>query len=210
MADERRKVWAAILYPESLPDGWMALLEQAHVPMALSPLHDADFWTADDELSNPNHRAGERKKEHYHLVIYFESLKSANQALSLLEPLGVSFVEPVESPRSYNRYLCHLDQPQKATYDVREIRRFNGAVCDISKPNPTNDRVREIRLEIMNAVRALDIHEYADLVDYADENGLEDWAWYIEHHTVYLVGYLKSRHFKNRTTREPREAAMNP
>lgn len=198
MADERRKVWAAIVYPESLPTDWKTKLEQTHVAAAISPLHDADVWTVEDEQADPTHKVGTRKKEHHHVVLYFESLKSPNQVLSLLEPLGVSYVEAVESPRAYNRYLCHLDQPDKAQYDPKQIQRLNGAKCDISKPNPTADEQREIRRAILDTIRENNITEYCDIVDYADMNALDDWAWYLEHHTVYLIGYLKSKHFSQR------------
>lgn len=198
MADERRKVWAAVVYPESLPENWLTKLEQTHIPIAISPLHDADKWTQQDEIENPSHKAGTFKKSHYHLALYFESLKSMQQVLSVLQPLGVTYVEPVEVPRSYNRYLCHLDQPEKAPYNPKDIVRLNGATCDISKPNPTTDEQREIRREILDTIRNNNITEYFEIVDYADMNGLDDWAWYLEHHTVYIVGYLKSKHFGQR------------
>lgn len=199
MADERRKVWAAIVYPESLPKDWKDRLERTHIAAAISPLHYADYWTAEDEEKDHTHKAGERKKPHHHIVLYFESLKSPNQVQSILEPLGVSYVEPVESPRAYNRYLCHLDQPEKAQYDPKQIVRLNGAKCDLSKPNPTADEQQEIRREIMNTVRENNITEYCDIVDYADMNGLDDWAWYLEHHTQYMVGYLRSKHYSQRS-----------
>ena len=72
MADERRKVWAAIVYPESLPKDWKSRLEHTHVASAVSPLHKADVWTTEDEEKDPTHKAGTRKKEHHHIVLYFE------------------------------------------------------------------------------------------------------------------------------------------
>lgn len=193
MADERRKVWAAIVYPESLPEDWKTKLEQTHIPIAISPKHDSDTWTKEDEAENPSHKAGETKKEHHHIVLYFDSLKSPNQVLSKLEELGVTYVEPIEVPRAYNRYLCHLDNPDKAQYDTEEIICLNGARCDLSKPNPTQSEQRKIRREIVDFCRENEVTEYFELVDYADLNGLDDWAWYIEHHTTYLNGYLKSK-----------------
>lgn len=198
MSDERRKVWAVIVYPESLPTDWKTILENTHVAAAVSPLHDSDVWTTEDEEKDPRHKAGTPKKDHHHVVLYFESLKSPNQVLSMLESLGVTYVEPVESPRAYNRYLCHLDQPEKAQYDPKEIIRLNGAKCDMSKPNPTADEQRDIRKKIFETMREMNITEYYEIVDYADMHGLDDWAWYLEHHTVYVTGYLKSKHFARR------------
>ena len=193
MSDDRRKVWAAVLYPESLPSDWMSVLENTRVPIAVSPLHDRDVWTIEDQQSNPNHVAGERKKPHYHVVIYFDSLKSKNQVLTLIEPLGVRYVEPVEAPRAYNRYLCHLDQRGKAQYEPDEIIRLNGAQCDISEPNPTQDEQRKIQSDVIALIRDINMTEYAELVDYVYDNGLKDWAWYVTHNTVFLNNYIKSR-----------------
>lgn len=195
MADERRKVWAVILYPESLPEDWIDRIEKTHVAAAVSPLHENDYWTSEDEEINPEHRAGTRKKEHHHVILYFESLKSANQVLSLLEPFGVTYVEPVESPRAYNRYLCHLDQPEKAQYDPKEVIRLNGAKCDMSKPNPTADEQQEIRDAILRHCQENNVTEYAELTYYALNSGLSDWLWYIEHKTVFLNAIIKSAKF---------------
>lgn len=195
MADERRKVWAVILYPESLPEDWIERIEKTHVAAAVSPLHDNDYWTSEDEEANSEHKAGTRKKEHHHVVLYFESLKSANQVLSLLEPFGVNYVEPVESPRAYNRYLCHLDQPEKAQYDPKGVIRLNGAKCDMSKPNPTADEQQEIRDAILRHCQENNITEYAELTYYALNSGLSDWLWYIEHNTVFLNAIIKSSKF---------------
>lgn len=202
MADERRKVWAAIVYPESLPKDWKTRLEHTHVASAVSPLHKADVWTTEDEEKDPTHKAGTRKKEHHHIVLYFESLKSLQQVVSILEPLGVSYVEPVESPRAYNRYLCHLDQPEKAPYDPKQIIRLNGAKCDLSKPNPTADETQEIRDAILAYCQENNITEYAELTYYALNSGLSDWLWYIEHHTVFLNAIIKSSKFSQMENRQ--------
>lgn len=192
MADERRKVWAAILYQESVPSDWKEQLERTHVAIAVSPLHDKDVWTDADEDENPLHVAGTTKKPHWHVVLYFESLKSSQQVVSLLSPLGISYAEPVESPTAYNRYLCHLDNPDKATYDVADVLKLNGAKCDMSKPKPTRDEQRIIRDEILHHIEENNVTEYGELVLYALHIGNDDWAWYIEHNTVYLNALLKS------------------
>lgn len=186
MADDRRRTWAAIIYPESLPDDWKERLENTRVPVAVSPLHDQDIIK----------ETGELKKPHYHIVFYFESLKTSKQVLALLALNGlesVKHVEPVESTRAYNRYLAHMDQPNKAQYNPDDITRLNGAVCDVSKQMPTADEQRIIRAEIIKTIRQYNMTDYCELVDYADDSGLEEWAWFISTHTIYLENYLKSR-----------------
>lgn len=195
MSDERRKVWAAILYEESVPDNWVSILESTHVAIAVSPLHDKDVYTDDDE---PEHVAGTLKKAHWHVVFYFESLKSPQQVLNLLERLSVNHVEPVESPTAYNRYLCHLDSPDKARYDVADVIKLNGAQCDMSKPKPTRDEQRVIRDAILRFIEDSNISEYGELTLYALHEDKDDWLWYIEHNTMFLNSLLKSlRHSSN-------------
>lgn len=192
MSDDRRKVWAAILYQESAPQHWKTILESTRVAIAVSPLHDRDVWTEADEEQDSRHVAGTCKKAHWHIVMYFESLKSYQQALGVVDRLGISYVEPVESPTAYNRYLCHLDSPEKAQYDVKDVIRLNGARCDQSKPKPTADELAKVRDEILDFIKQNSVTEYSELVFYAHDERLEDWAFYIEHHTVYLEGILKS------------------
>lgn len=192
MSDERRKVWAAILYQESAPKNWKEILESTHVAIAVSPLHDRDIWTESDEEIDALHVAGTQKKAHWHLVMYFESLKSYQQALGVVSSLGIKYVEAVESPTAYNRYLCHLDSPEKAQYERKDIVLLNGAKCDQSKPKPTADELQVVRDAILEFVKENGITEYSELVFYALEENKEDWAFYIEHHTVYLDSLLKS------------------
>lgn len=195
MADERRKVWAFLMWEESAPSGWVQAVEKLHVAAAVSPLHDRDKWDENDfELGKCGvENIGKPKKPHWHVVLYFESLKSPAQVRSMVEHLGVSYVEAVESPRAYNRYLCHLDQPNKAAYSADDVIRLNGAQCDMSKPNPTADEQAKIRDAILDLIDGAGIVEYWDLVMYAHRNGMDDWSWYIEHHTQYLNAVLKSK-----------------
>lgn len=189
MSDDRRKVWAAVLYEESAPSNWRDVLERTHVAIAVSPLHDKDVWSEDED----GHVAGEMKKPHWHIVFYFESLKSPNQVLGIAKELGLRYVEPVESPKAYNRYLCHLDNPNKARYSLDDVLRLNGAQCDMSKPKPTSDEQKAVRDEILSFIEQNGVSEYYELVMYAYHQGKEDWSWYIEHHTQYLNGLLKSK-----------------
>lgn len=120
MADKlgrtRTRNFATVVYPESAPDDWMELLTQQFVPALVSPLHDQDI--------NPT---GEPKKPHHHVIICFDSVKTSEQAKEVFEVIGGVGCEPVKSLRAYTRYLCHLDNPEKAQYSVDDVRQFGGA-----------------------------------------------------------------------------------
>ena len=66
--DERVRLWATVVYPESAPDNWLTILRDLMIPCYVSPLHDKDF-NAD---KTP-------KKAHYHVMLVFEGKKSRAQ-----------------------------------------------------------------------------------------------------------------------------------
>lgn len=117
---ERAYNWASILYTESCVTDIESALLALKVPCALSPLHDRDIC---DET-------GELKKPHYHLLLRYTSLKSQRQIKEDLEPLGAVGAERVRDLGAYARYLIHADDPDKAQYNIENVREFNGfTIC---------------------------------------------------------------------------------
>lgn len=116
MAVMKSRLWAFLLYPESMPEDWQRRLTELYMPLLVSPLHDSD---ADEN--------GELKKPHYHVLVILEGPVTDAYMLERLEPLGVKHLLKVASRLSYERYLCHLDNPDKYTYPVAEIQQFGGA-----------------------------------------------------------------------------------
>lgn len=115
-ADEKRagrtRNFATVVYPESAPADWMDRLNDYHVAALVSPLHDRD--------TNPS---GEPKKPHYHVMLIFEGPKEfETQVKPIFDDIGGVGREMVNSARGYARYLCHLDNPEKAQYDPAEVR----------------------------------------------------------------------------------------
>lgn len=110
---DRTKYYASLLYPESATEGWEEILIQTHIPAFLSPLHDSD-----------KNSDGSPKKPHYHLLLMFDGLKSMAQARAIFEQLGGVGCEAVDSLRGMARYLCHLDNPEKAQYEPAAVRSF--------------------------------------------------------------------------------------
>lgn len=109
--DTRARNFATVVYPESAPADWQDILSRQCIPAFISPLHDKDV--------NPT---GEPKKPHYHVVIMFEGKKSIPQVKEVFEAIGGVGVEVVKSLRGYARYLCHLDNPEKAQYEPSDVR----------------------------------------------------------------------------------------
>lgn len=123
----RTRTFATVVYPESAPDGWMDILGELIVPVLVSPLHDRDVEKDGMTL----------KKPHYHVLLCFDSVKTDAQAAEVFDQIGGVGCEHVRSIRSYARYLCHLDHPDKAQYSLDDVRQFGGVdfygimQCDI-------------------------------------------------------------------------------
>lgn len=163
------------------------------IPCAISPLHDRDVYDASDpEVLKGNKCEGEIKKPHWHVNLYFDSLKSFQQVIELLEPLGVKMIRNIDNRRSADRYLCHLNHVgKKFIYDTSEIVELNGGHADIIMP-PTAEELRAIRDEVLDYIEREDICEYAQLVMRV-KNEHYDWLDYVETHTIFLNSICRSR-----------------
>ena len=151
----RTRNYATVVYPESAPNDWIEVLTQQFVPCFISPLHDKDV--------NPG---GEPKKPHYHVLIAFDGVKTSDQAKAIFEKIGGVGCEVVQSLRGYARYLCHLDNPEKAQYDTRDVRSLSGANYDSVIGLPT-DKYQAIR-DMIKFCEENDIISYRKLLLYAE------------------------------------------
>lgn len=193
----KARAFAFLVYPESWPT-WRHDLAELHMPIVVSPLHDRDVWTDEDEQDNPEHVAGETKKPHYHAIISWGNPTTIQAALNMLDP-WVKYVEPVGSYSAYCRYLLHLDEDEgKARYDVADVVCLSGAVPDYER-KLTDSEVLAQRVEIRQFCEDNGIDEYSVLVDYAFDHK-PDWAREVSGNTIFWRGYLESvRHRKTRS-----------
>lgn len=152
--DERYRNFATMVYPESAPSDWFQILSDQMIPAFVSPLHENDI--------NPT---GEAKKPHYHVIIMFEGKKSKEQIMDIFDLIGGVGLEIVKSIRGYARYLCHLDNPEKAQYDPDSVRSLCGAdyLGIIGLPI---DRYKAIG-EMMDFISQEEIKSYAELLQIA-------------------------------------------
>ena len=112
----RTRNFATVLYPESAPEDWKEILSRQFVPVFISPLHDKDI--------NPT---GDSKKPHYHILIAYDTVKTLEQAKTLISLINGVGCEVVNSLRGYARYLCHLDNPDKFQYSQDDVSSLCGA-----------------------------------------------------------------------------------
>lgn len=109
--DGRTRNWATVVYSDEA----IEKLSELKLTCLVSPWHDKDF-NAD----------GEKKKPHRHVMFLFEGKKSREQIKEICDIIGGVGCEPVQSQRAYARYLCHLDNPEKAQYNINDVQTFGG------------------------------------------------------------------------------------
>lgn len=181
----KKRHWAFVAYPDSLPENWIEMLKQSGLKVAISPLHDRD--------TNPT---GEPKKPHYHVIVSYDGPTTFGNVEGLTKRLNQPIPQPLEQVRGYYRYLTHEDNPEKAQYDKADIRTLNGFnildFVELTKSEVTK-YIREIRRFICDN----NITEYAVLLDILDEGASipPEWFEVAVTHTLLFTGYLRSRRY---------------
>lgn len=184
----KKRYWAFVCYPESLPDNWIEILQATGLPIAVSPLHDRDF--------NPD---GEPKKAHYHVILCYAGPTTFNSVKSITDALNAPIPQALESVRGNYRYLCHEDNPEKFQYEKAEIRHINGfSIADFIEL--TKSEVEVLKLKICHLIRELDIYEYSDIIDYLIDNDMSNELNIASCHTIYFNAYITSRRHKLKDT----------
>lgn len=181
--DLRQRNFCTEVYPESASEDWQDKLASLCIPAFISPLH------CDDK--NPN---GEPKKAHYHIILMFEGKKSLDQVREVISTFGGVGCQGINSIRGYARYLCHLDNPEKAQYKPEDVRSFGGADYIATIGLPT-DKYKAIR-EMKQFIEDNDIYAYCDLFDYACDERPDWFRTLCDNGTVVIKEYLKSKSWK--------------
>lgn len=181
----KKRNWAMVVYPESVPADWIDRLQATGLQCAISPLHDKDV--------NPD---GTPKKPHWHVICCYSGPTSFNVVKGLTDSLNAPIPQALEQIKGYYRYFTHKDNPEKYQYDEHDIATINGFniadYCDLTK-----SEAREIKAKIQMIIRRLDILEYADLLDYLLDNELLAEYDYASEHTILFDGYIRSRRCSN-------------
>lgn len=184
----KKRNWAFIVYPESLPEDWKAILSESGLQCAISPLHDKDL--------DPT---GEAKKPHYHVVAVYSGPTTYNTVKDFTDRLNAPGPQALEQVRGYYRYLTHKDNPEKAQYNENEIQTINGFnIMDFVEM--TKSEVMSIKKELQTLIREADILEYSDFMDMLQDNEMNDRYDVACNNTYFFEKYISSR----RNKRQPK------
>ena len=182
----KKRNWAFTAWPDSLPQDWKEQLQKSGLPCAISPLHDRDV-----------NATGEPKKAHYHVILVYGSPTTFKNVEGLTKRLNQPIPQPLEQVRGYYRYLTHMDNPEKAQYDEKDIIKLNG--FDIQDyVELTKSEVTKAMKEVQGFVMDNNILEYADLMEILYHGGEDMASWYdvVANHTLFFTAYLTSRRFR--------------
>lgn len=180
---KRTRNYATIVYQESAPENWLKLLEEICIPAFVSPIHDKDV-----------NAEGELKKPHYHVLLMFDGVKTQMQAQEVFALIGGVGAEPIQSVRSYARYLVHLDNPDKAQYAIEDVISMSGADYRILI-SLASDKYSAIG-EMIEFCTKNNIESFSVLLLYA-KNNREDWFRVLcDSATVTITQFLKSHYWE--------------
>ena len=183
MTNVKKRYWACVFYPESLPDNWEQLLIDSGLPCCYA-LHDKDI--------NPDNTI---KKDHYHVILAYDGPTTYKNVVKFLEPFNCPIPQPLEQVRGYFRYLTHKDNPEKYQYDDSIIVPLNGFnTADYSEL--TKSQIESLKYEIVSFIIENHINEYSDLVEVLHtEETLDLWK-VATSNTLFFNHYITSRRHK--------------
>lgn len=185
----KKRNWAFLGYPESLPENWRELLQQTGLQCAISPLHDCDI----DPTGVP-------KKPHYHVIVCYSGPTSFNVVKALTDSLHQPIPQALEQVRGYYRYLTHKDNPEKAQYNECDISSINGFnIADFV--DLTRSELLHIKQSIFSLIQKEDILEYSDLIDFLLSGEMMVELDVASSNTLLFDRYVSSRRNK-RTLRK--------
>lgn len=185
----RTRNFATIVYPESAIENWQEILEQEFIQAFISPLHDKD--------KDPT---GEEKKPHYHVMIMFDNVKTDEQAKAVFEKIGGVGCQRLNSTRGYARYLCHLDNPEKAQYNTDEVIALGGADY-IDTINLVTDKYKVLD-EMIEFCEKYEVTSFYLLSKYAFQNK-ESWRRVLaDSGSVFMREYLKSKQWSKENNQD--------
>lgn len=121
----------------------------------------------------------------------FDSTKTTEQAKEVFTKINGVGCEVVQSIRGYSRYLCHLDNPEKAQYKQEDVRCLGGADY-VSTIGLATDKYKAIG-EMIDYCEQENVYSYSELLKYCRAEHFDWFRVLCDNGTVVMKEYLKSR-----------------
>lgn len=180
------------------------------IPCACSPVHDRDTYSkkqvedwirdhtvngklTDEAIAEGVPEEEQHKKSHVHCMFCLgdgpRDLKWWHD--QLLPFHEINYFQSVKDKGTLLRYFAHMDNPEKAQYNMDYIHAFGG--LDTSALHKTNDSQKIITLiEVMEYIFENHVRHYHKLVKYAFATGDYDIINCVSGRSSYFAHYFKS------------------
>lgn len=191
----KKRYWAFVLYPESAPADWKDQLRKTGLQGEISPLHDKDI--------DPT---GEPKKPHYHVILAYGNPTTFNNVKGLTDRLGQPIPIALDSVRGMDRYLTHMDNPDKYQYDRKDVEPFGGFnILDFVEMSQSEKLA--LKVKVMDIVREAGLTEYAELLELLRDSEMMAELETAMSNTLLFKGYIESRRYKIKAQEAPKSIA---
>lgn len=174
---------------------WQEQLTQTFLEAWVSPLHCDDVNSIDPDGTK------HYKKPHFHVVLAWnKGTTTFDNAKRICKSFG-GVIEPREvgSLRGALRYLCHLDNPEKAQYEPKDVKCFNGAEDYFTAIELASDRDKAIE-EMEDFCDRYRITSYRVLSMYARKHHRNSWHRMLASTASYhMKAYVQSLEYEIKT-----------
>lgn len=158
----RARVHMILLYPDN--ESHVQVLSKIAKSYDYAGItHDRDTWTAEDEKKNPEHKQGELKKEHIHIVL---RTPNATWNTAICKELGLEekFCEQVKNIDRALQYLLHYNEPDKTQYSLDDV--YGGLRTKLAESIQKNEKSEgEKVVELIEFIQSQD--KYLSITEFA-------------------------------------------
>lgn len=191
LSDKRTRIWAFIVYPDSVRSDWLDILRDLHVDIVVSPLHSPDLNPSVEENNSMAH-----KKEHYHVMVMFDGVKTSSQVSELFSVIGSGVSKPiyVHSSTGYTRYMVHVGYPDKEQFEnpASQLTYFGNAGSKVAEAFELQEfDAIQIIGQINQFIVDNDIREFDVLYQYCIAD-MPKWAYVLDKYNCRSVHALLS------------------
>lgn len=140
-------------------------------------------------------QVGDLKKPHRHVLVMLDYSAPLQTWLNNFAPLDIHYMEIVKSKRGYMRYLCHLDNPDKARYLTSDVISLGGVdiSCIYEKTQRDADN---LEIAILNAIVEHKLSDVTKLQNYLlHESHNMDAYREVKAHYGYWSQYMRNMYF---------------
>lgn len=182
--EDKNRHWTFVMYPDSLPENYLEILQQTGLEVAISPLHNKDL---DQEK--------ELKKAHYHVLLCFPGPTTYKKVCSITQKLNATIPQRVLSVKGIYRYFTHKDNPEKYQYNEKEIVCLNGFDSE-NFVAMTTSQIKMIVRELTDIILNKNITEYSEFIKFLRDNEMFDFLDVASTKTIYFSTLICSLRHK--------------